>query len=103
MGGPKPRPDFAAGVSSSAFTEEISKLKNHTSWERATLFTDDMYFPFLLCEAKSGDQAMNRADRRNAQSGSMTVSAIIQLHRVFRQRTNVAVEWPDSGFFSLIR
>jgi hypothetical protein len=83
MGGPKPRPDFAAGISSSAFTdEEVSKLKNHTAWERATMFTDNMYFPFLLCEAKSGDQGINRADRQNAQSGSMAVNAVVQLHRV---------------------
>jgi hypothetical protein len=83
MGGPKPRPDFAAGISSSAFTdEEISKLKNHTAWERPTLFTDNMYFPFLLCEAKSGDQGINRADRQNAQSSSMAVNAVVQLHRV---------------------
>jgi hypothetical protein len=41
-----------------------------------------MYFPFLLCEAKSGDQPIDQADRRNAQSGSMAVNAIIQLYRV---------------------
>ena len=83
MGGPKPRPDFAAGIASSAFTEEeISKLKNHTAWQRATLFTDNMYFPFLLSEAKCGDQGINRADRQNAQSSSMAVNAIIQLYRV---------------------
>ncbi|KAN0074178.1 hypothetical protein V8E54_008115 [Elaphomyces granulatus] len=51
------------------------------TWERATLFTDIMYFPFLLCEAKSGDQPIDQADRRNAQSGSMAVNAIIQLYR----------------------
>lgn len=83
MAGPKPRPDLSLGISASAFTEdEIAKLKNHTAWEKATLFTDNMYFPFLLCEAKSGDQGINRADRQNAQSSSMAVNAIIQLHRV---------------------
>jgi flagellar biosynthesis GTPase FlhF len=83
MGGPKSRPDFAAGIHSSAFPdEEISKLKNHTAWERATLFADNMYFPFLLCEAKNGDQGINRADRQNAQSSSVAVNAVLQLHRV---------------------
>lgn len=83
MGGPKPRPDFAAGISSLAFTDvEISKLQNHTAWGRATLFTDNMYFPFLVCEVKGPDQVINRADRQNAHSCSMAVNAIVQLHRV---------------------
>jgi hypothetical protein len=42
-----------------------------------------MYFPFLLCEAKCGEQGINRADRQNAHSGSMAVHAVIQLHRAF--------------------
>ena len=83
MGGPAPRPDFAAGIGSSAFTDdEVFKLKNHTAWQRPTLFTKNMYFPFLLCEVKSGDQAIARADRQNAQSSSLAVNAVIELHRV---------------------
>ena len=83
MGGPAPRPDFAAGIASSAFTDEqIAKLKNHSAWQRPTLFTSNMYFPFLLCEAKSGNQAIARADRQNAQSSSLAVNAVIELHRV---------------------
>ena len=83
MGGPAPRPDFAAGVASSAFTDEqIAKLENHSAWQRPTLFTSNMYFPFLLCEAKSGNQAIARADRQNAQSSSLAVNAVIELHRV---------------------
>lgn len=83
MGGPKPRPDLSFGIGHTAFTEEeIAKLRNHTAWEKATLFTDNMYFPFLLCEAKCSDQGINKADRQNAQSSSMAVNAIIQLHRV---------------------
>lgn len=82
LGDPKPRPDFAVGISPTAFTEEeISKLKNHTSFERATLFTANIYFPFLLCEAKCGEQGINRADRQNIHSGSMAVNAIVQLYQ----------------------
>jgi hypothetical protein len=70
LAGPKPRPDFAVGIARSAFRdEEIVKLKHHSSWERATLFTNNIYFPFLLCEAKSSDQVINRADRQCVRSG----------------------------------
>jgi hypothetical protein len=40
-----------------------------------------MYFPFLMCEAKCGDQAISRADRQNAHSSSIAINAIIQLYR----------------------
>lgn len=83
MGGPAPRPDFAAGLAYTAFTdEEIVKLAKYSAFNRAALFTDNMYFPFLLCETKSGDQSINRADRQNAQSSGVAVNAIVQLHRV---------------------
>ncbi|KAL9619741.1 MAG: hypothetical protein Q9160_005672 [Pyrenula sp. 1 TL-2023] len=82
LGGPKPKPDFAVGISPTAFTEEeLLKIENNTSFERPTLFTDNVYFPFLLCEVKCGDQAINRADRQNMHSGSMAVNAIIQLYQ----------------------
>ena len=41
-----------------------------------------MYFPFLLCEAKSSQQVISRADRQAVRSSSMAVNAIIQLHRI---------------------
>ncbi|KAK5086193.1 hypothetical protein LTR70_007438 [Exophiala xenobiotica] len=82
LGGPRPKPDLAVGIAPSAFDEEEkAKLKNHTAFERATLFTDNIYFPFLLCEAKCGDEGISRADRQNIQSSSVAVNAIIQLFR----------------------
>ncbi|KAK5936441.1 hypothetical protein PMZ80_011322 [Knufia obscura] len=82
LGGPRPKPDLAVGIAPSAFDEEEkAKLKNHTAFERATLFTDNIYFPFLLCEAKCGDEGISRADRQNIQSSSVAVNAIIQLYR----------------------
>ncbi|KAK5078736.1 hypothetical protein LTS08_000014 [Lithohypha guttulata] len=82
LGGPRPKPDLAVGIAPSAFDEEEkAKLKNHTAFERATLFTDNIYFPFLLCEAKCGDEGISRADRQNIQSASVAVNAIIQLYR----------------------
>ncbi len=82
LGGPQPKPDVAIGIASSAFSEEeTTKLKNHTAFERATLFTNNIYFPFLLCEVKCGNEGINRADRQNMHSSSMAVNAIIQLYR----------------------
>ena len=80
--GPQPKPDFAVGLMSSAFTDaEILKLKYYTAPDRTTLFTDDVYFPFLICEVKCGEQAIARADRQNAHSSSLAVKAIVQLYR----------------------
>ena len=80
--GPQPKPDFAVGLMSSAFTDaEILKLKCYTAPDRATLFTEDVYFPFLMCEVKCGDEAITRADRQNAYSSSLAVKAIVQLYR----------------------
>ncbi|KAK2756539.1 hypothetical protein FQN54_005432 [Arachnomyces sp. PD_36] len=82
LAGPQPKPDFAVGLMPSAFTEEEAlKLKIYTTPDRATFFTENMYFPFLMCEAKSVDQAINRADRQNAHSASIAINAIVQLHR----------------------
>lgn len=82
LAGPQPKPDFCVGLMSSAFTEEeILKLKSYTAPNRATLVTEHLYFPFLTCEVKCGEQALNRADRQNAHSGSIAVNALVQLYR----------------------
>lgn len=84
LGGPKPKPDLAVGVDQSAFSdEELAKLKNYAAFERPTSFTENLYFPFLLCEAKCGNEAIERADRQNMHSSSMAVNAIVQLYRSF--------------------
>ena len=71
---------------SSAFTEEeILKLKSYTAPNRATLVTENLYFPFLMCEVKCGEQALNRADRQNAHSASIAVNALVQLYRAVPQ------------------
>lgn len=80
LGGPKPKPDFALGISPTAFDdEEIAKLQNYASYDRPTRFTDNLYFPFLLCEVKCGLEGINRADRQNMHSASMAVRAIVEL------------------------
>ncbi|KAK4616971.1 hypothetical protein CLAFUW4_09820 [Fulvia fulva] len=83
LGGTQLRPDYAYGLSSATFSEEErSKLENYTSINNPTKFTDSMYFPFLLCEAKCGKKNINDADRQNVHSASIAVNAIIQLCRV---------------------
>lgn len=53
LAGPLPKPDFTVGYRSSAFTnDEIEKFKYHSAPEKPTLFVGDLYFPFLICEAK---------------------------------------------------
>ncbi|KAL9124693.1 MAG: hypothetical protein Q9217_006003, partial [Psora testacea] len=82
IAGPRPKPDYAVGFMSSAFTEdEFAKLKFYTAPGKATLFTGKLYFPFLMCEVKCGENGLNIADRQNAHSASMAVNAIVQLYR----------------------
>lgn len=82
LGGTRPRPDYAYGLSSATFTEEeCAKLKDYTNSNNPTKFTDSMYFPFLVCEAKCGKKNINDADRQNAHSASIAVHAILQLFR----------------------
>ncbi|KAK1807292.1 hypothetical protein LTR12_018362, partial [Friedmanniomyces endolithicus] len=77
-----PRPDHAYGLSSATFTgEERAKMGNYTNINNPTKFTESMYFPFLLCEAKCGKKNVDDADRQNVHSASIAVNAIIQLCR----------------------
>lgn len=74
-----PKPDLAIGIKPSAFSEgEIAKIKIYTAPNRPTLFTDNMYFPFLLGDVESTRQSINRADCQNMHSGSLAVDALIQ-------------------------
>ena len=45
---------------------------------------EDMYFPFLTCEVKCGDQALNIADQQNMHSASIAVKGIVELFRRVR-------------------
>lgn len=79
LAGPMPKPDRAFGIFPHAFDEEeTAKLKNYTAHDRPTLFTDHMYFPFLVCEVKSAEQGIKKADRQNMHSASMAVNALVQ-------------------------
>jgi hypothetical protein len=88
LGGTRPRPDYAYGLSCAAFTEEeLSKLENYTTIDNPTKFTESMYFPFLLCEAKCGSKNVYDAERQNIHSASIAVNAIVQICRAADDQT----------------
>ncbi|KAI9888820.1 MAG: hypothetical protein M1814_006223 [Vezdaea aestivalis] len=99
MGSTKPRPDYVAGLQRKAFTKtEIEKLQNYTTIERPFLFTPNLSFPFLICEAKTGLVGMDNAHRQNIHSGSIAVAAIITLYQnAFRKDSDEV-----KGLFSKI-
>lgn len=82
MGSTRPKPDFTGGLLPIAFTEEeISKLENYAQPTKPFRFTPYLSFPFLVCEAKTGEEGLNKADRQNIHSASIAVRAIIMLYR----------------------
>ncbi len=82
---PRPKPDFAVGLKSSAFTNvELEKLIPYVGTLEdicSSKVTNDMFFPFLTCETKCGDVGLAIADRQNAHSASIGVNAIVQLYK----------------------
>jgi hypothetical protein len=80
--GPRPKPNFVAGVAPAAFTnKEIEKLRMNHSSACPNLFPENMYYPFLLCEVKGSDRPIQEAERQSMHSASIAVQAIVQLHR----------------------
>jgi hypothetical protein len=79
--GPQPKPDFAAGLGSFAFTpQEIEQLNSSHTSDCPTYVTDAMYFPFLVCEAKSSERAIREAEKQAMRSASIAVRAIVRLY-----------------------
>ena len=82
LAGPRPEPDLAIGFLHSAFTvSENEKLTNYTSFENLTRPTDEMYFPFLMCEVQCGNWSLDYADRQNMHSCSVAVKALLKLEQ----------------------
>ena len=51
LAGPMPTPDYAVGLKDSAFTrDEIFRFQIYSAPNKATVFRDGLYFPFLICE-----------------------------------------------------
>ena len=84
--GPRPQPDFAVGLRSSAFTpDQLKKLQPSIGdWQSTSrlVATDEMFFPFLTTEVKCGNEALNIADRQNAHSAAVAANAIVELYRL---------------------
>lgn len=86
----RPQPDYSVGFRASAFTkDQLKKLSPFVGGYKdqcSVMAREDMYFPFLTCEVKCGDQALNVADRQNMHSASVSVKGIVELFkRVKRQ------------------
>ncbi|KAI9818629.1 MAG: hypothetical protein M1832_004403 [Thelocarpon impressellum] len=85
VNGPRPRPDFAVGMRRTAFTAtQQSKLSPHIGgWQTSSriVATDDMYFPFLTCEVKCGNEGLDIADRENAHGASVAAMGVVELYR----------------------
>jgi hypothetical protein len=74
-----PKPDFAAGLASSAFTpEEVKWVK---SIPCTSYVTKSMCFPFLVCEVKSADGSIYEAEKQAMHAASIAVRAVIELYR----------------------
>ena len=82
LAGPRPKPDLAVGFSTSAFSiAENKKIINYTSFENLTRPTDELCFPFLMCEVKCGNEGLDWADRQNMHSCSVAVKALLKLEQ----------------------
>ncbi|KAI4156097.1 MAG: hypothetical protein LQ340_000527 [Diploschistes diacapsis] len=81
MGATRPKPDYVAGLPEKAFSrDELDILKKYATPTRPFRFTNELCFPFLICEAKSGEVGLNRANRQNLHSAGIAVRALIELH-----------------------
>lgn len=82
LAGPRPKPDLAVGFLPFAFSiAENRKLTNYTSFENLTRPTEDISFPFLMCEVKCGNEALDYADRQNMHSCSAAVKALLKIEQ----------------------
>ena len=53
LAGPLPIPDYVVGLQESAFTrDEILQLQMYSTPNKATMFRDGLYFPFLIGEVR---------------------------------------------------
>ena len=82
MGSTRPKPDFTVGLGRTAFSDdEFDKLSRYGSVTTPFLFTPNICFPFLICEAKNGEDGLNKGQRQNLHSGGIAVRAIIELYK----------------------
>lgn len=82
QGFPVPKPDYCAGFSRKAFSEErLARLDKVVGEQARFAPTSWMYFPFLTCEAKSYRDNIIYADNQNAHSMMLAIHATVELFR----------------------
>ena len=80
--GPRPQPDHMVGFKWPAFTElQRQKLGIEPTSKSFYTAREDIYFPFLTSEVKCGKQALDLADRANANSMTIAVRGVVELFR----------------------
>lgn len=82
--GRPPKPDYAVGFQDIAFTsDQLKRLGPFVRDLKRTPFSASsvMHFPFLTCEVKCGNEALDIADRQNAHSASIAVKQVVDLYR----------------------
>lgn len=88
MGSTRPKPDLTIGLSPDDFDEEETrKLESYSSLDRPSFATPSLCYPFLMVEAKTGEEGLNKADRQNAHSAGIAVNAILELQRAAFEAT----------------
>lgn len=92
---PRPQPDYSVGFTPEAFTpDQLAKLSTINSKQLSgdkSLFmaTEDLCFPFLACEAKSGSVPLDIADGQNAHSMTLAVRGVAELFRAVSREGEV--------------
>ena len=99
LAGPLPTPDYVVGLKRSAFTpDERLQLQIYSAPNKATIFRDGLFFPFLVCEVsidrlwhviqtddllkvKCGENGLSIAERQSMHVASVAANAIIELFR----------------------
>ena len=85
IGGTQPRPDFSVGLDATCFTsEQLRKLGS--SMTSPLRVTEDMYFPFLVCEVKCATGNLECAERQNALSTSIAAKTVVQLYQAISRQ-----------------
>ncbi len=81
--GSLPQPDHTFGFKWSTFTaEQRHKLGIKPIVKSYFTAREDIYFPFLTSEVKCGKQALDVADRANANSMTIAVRGVVELFRM---------------------
>lgn len=89
-GFPNPRPDYCVGFCAKAFSpDELDLLAVVPGIPSSFVSMDDMYFPFLTCEAKSSNEPIFLAENQNAYSMMVAVSSTFKLFKAAKMEKRV--------------